>query len=356
MSKIIVYNATAGQELLWRSIKIRKSLDEICHTLELEIPPSERTKIKKHNRLQVICENRHDIDFHGRRCVTTVLVDEITSNADIAKHSLIVYGRSPARDIIDSTWSDWDDPLSTPNDSNRTLKQIVNEIGGKFGIKCSTFEHEGGVLDNKTGESDPTSIVPFFAFENESPWTKLIGEADNQCRILTSNEIGNLYLWKVPGVDRPEPFNITEGVNVKNIKWTQNGSEQFHEYIVKCAGLEPARIIDDTCPGNRVLTIELTDFEFDKDRLERRAKTEMKRRSENKTTVTVPGWGLTDEQIKSLGGTKKKEIYWIPNILIPVSIPSLGLNASLLISEVEYTATAEAVSCDLTLVNREMYL
>jgi prophage tail gpP-like protein len=347
MSKVIVYNVTTEQELLWRSIKIRKSLDEICHTLELEIPPSERTKIKRHNRLQVIYENSLDIDFHGRRCVTTVLVDEITFSADITKHSLMVIGRSPARDIIDSTWSDWDDPFFTANDPDRTLKMIVRQIAGKFNIKCDTFRHEG--------VDDPTDKVPFFEFENESPWTKLISEADNQCRILTSNEIGNLYLWKVPGDVRSEPFEITEGVNVKNILWTENGSEQFHEYVVKCAGME-AREIDSTCPGNRIHTIELTDFEFYEDRLKRRAETEMKRRKETKTTVTVPGWGLTDEQIKSLGGTNEKEIYWIPNILIPVRIPSLGLNANLLISEVEYTATAETVSCDLTLVNREMYL
>jgi len=349
MSKIIVYNATARQELLWRSIKIRKSLDEICHSLELEIPSSERTKIKRHNRIEVICENSLDKDFPGgRRRVTTVLVDEITSNVDISKHSLMVFGRSPARDIIDSTWSDWDDPSFTGNDPDRTLKTIVQQIAGKFNIRCDTFDYER--ID------DPTGIVSHFDFENESPWTKLIGEADNQNFILTSNEAGNLYLWKVGTGNREEPFHITEGVNVKNIQWTENGSEQFHEYIVKCAGLEPARIIDDTCPGNRVLTIELTDFEFDGKRLERRAETEMKRRKEIKTTVTVPGWGLTDEQIKSLGKTVEKEIYWVPNLLIPVSIPSAGLNTKLLISEVEYAAAAEAVSCDLTLVNREMYL
>jgi len=347
MFKVIVYNITTGKELLWRSIKIRKSLDEICHTLELEIPPSERTKIKRHNRLGVICENSLDRDMGGRRRVTTVLVDEVTSNVDITKHSLMVFGRSPARDIIDSTWSPENDPSFMVNDTDQSLKMITRQIAGKFNISCDTFEYEG--------VDDPTDIVSFFDFENESPWTKLIGEADNQGFILTSNEIGNLYLWKVAGGDRPEPFNITEGINLKNIRWTENGSEQFHEYVVKCAGME-ARKIDNTCPGNRVLTIELTDFEFNEERLRRRAETEMRRRSETKTIVTVPGWGLTDEQIKSLGRTDKKEIYWIPNLLIPVRIPSLGLDIKLLISEVEYTATAEAVGCDLTLVKREMYL
>jgi len=339
MSKVIVKNVTTGQELLWRSIKIRKSLDEICHTLELEIPPSERLKVGRHNRLEVICKNKLDIDFDGERRVTTVLVDEVTPTADVTKHSIMVMGRSPARDIIDSTWSD-------TCHNNMTLREITCYIGNRFNIICDTFP---------TNQPDPTDLVYAFSWENESPWTKLIGESDNQGYIFTSNEAGNLYLWKVDSGNRVEPFHITEGVNVKSIKSTENGSEQFREYVVTGGGYK-ALVIDNTCPGNRILTIDLTDPFIVETAVHRRAETEMKRRRENKTTVTVPGWGLTDEQIKSIGRTNKKEIYWFPNILIPVKVPSLGLNRKLLISEVEYTATTDAMNCDITLKNREAYL
>jgi prophage tail gpP-like protein len=350
MSKVIVKNVTAGRELLWRSIKIRKSLDEICHTLELEIPPSERQKVGRHNRLQACCRNALDIGFDGERCITTVLVDEVNANADVSKHSVTVFGRSPARDIIDSTWSDLDDDsnMDLDNDPNRTLKTIVQQIAGKFNIICDTFKHEG--------REDPTDPVSYFAFENESPWTKLIDEADQQGFIFTSNEIGNLYLWRVQAEGNiTKPFHITEGVNIKSINWTENGSEQFHEYVVKGGG-EEAREIDESCPGKRVLTINITDLYVSEGELERRAKTEMRRRKETRTTVTVSGWGLADEQIKSIGDTNEREIYWIPNTLIPVKVPTLGLNDSLLISEVEYTANAETMSCDITLVKRDMYI
>jgi prophage tail gpP-like protein len=338
MSKIIVNNLTTGKELLWRSIKIRKSLDEICHTLELEIPPSERLKVGRHNRLEVRCVNNLVKDSGGKRRVTTVLVDEVTSTADVNKHSLMVIGRSPARDIIDSTWSDTCDDM--------TLREITRYIGKKFNIICDTFPPD---------QPDPTEAVYAFDWENESPWTKLIGESDNQGYIFTSNEAGNLYLWKVDSGKRDEPFHITEGINAKNIRWTENGSEQFHEYVITGGG-EEARATDTTCPGNRILTIDLTDPFIAETTLQSRAKTEMKRRKENKTVVTVPGWGLTDEQIISMGETIRKEIFWVPNLLIPVRIPTLGLDAKLLISEVEYTATADTMSCDVTLVNREAYL
>jgi prophage tail gpP-like protein len=343
MSKVIVNNVTTRQELLWRSIKIKKSLDEICHSLELEIPPAELSKVRKHHRLEVRCRNKLVNDSGGERRVTTVLVDEITATSDTDKHTLTVIARSPARDIIDSTWSNWGDDFYY---NDRTLREITRYIGNKFNIVCDTFP---------TDKPDPTSSILFFTFENESPWTKLIDEADQQGFIFTSNEAGNLYLWPVQG-SVSEPFNITEGENVKNIKWTENGSEQFNKYIVKGGWHDSVVKIDNTCPGNRILTIEIDDPFVTLTEVERRAETEMRRRRENKTIVNVAGWGLTDDQIIRLGDTNKREIYWVPNTLIPVKVPSLGLNANLLISEVEYSATPETMSCDITLVNREMYL
>jgi len=339
MSKIIVKNENTGNELLWRSIKIRKSLDEICHTLELEIPLSERPKVRKHNRITVTFDNPIIRNPNWSRLITTVLVDEVTSNADVTKNSLMVIGRSPARNIIDSTWSDTGD--------DRQLRTLINYIGKRFGIECDTLPPD---------KPDPTDPVYDFEWNNESPWTKLINEADNQGYILTSNQAGKLYLWKIDGGVRHEGFHITEGVNVKNIKWTENGSEQFYEYVVIGEDYE-AREIDTSCPKGRILTIDLSDTHIGEDAVKRRAKMEVKRRRESKITATVPGWGLTDEQIKRLGASiDKPELFWFPKSIIPVSMPTLGLKANLLISEVELTANADAISSDITLVKKEAYL
>ncbi|MDR1353657.1 MAG: hypothetical protein LBK05_10290 [Treponema sp.] len=340
MSRIIVKNASSGRELLWRHISIKKSLDDICHTLELEIPAGERTKVRKHERIEVRYENARIKDSGGQRLVTTVLVDEITAGADIEKHSVLVIGRSPARDIIDSAWQDRL-PL-------RTLFQITQTICDKFGINCALIPDNIG---------DFTAGVLFFEWQGESPWTKLVTEADSQGFILTSNEAGGLIVWQVAATVRQmEGFHLTEGRNIKSIEWKENGAEQYHEYIVTAAGMK-ASVIDDTCKNNRILTIDLTKPVFEPEKLRRRAETEMNRRRENRATVTVPGWGLTDAQIENLGPvTKKKEIFWVPNLLIPVSMPSAGLNASLLIAEVEQEADTETMSSTVTLVNRAAYL
>jgi prophage tail gpP-like protein len=338
MSRIIVKNATTNVELVWRNIKIRKSLDEICHSLDLELAASESGKVKKHDKIEVRFANQFIKDSGGARRVTTALVDEVTANADIQKHGIAVVGRSPARDIIDSTWDG--------EYAGQTLGQVTEYIGGKFGIVCDTFP---------TDKPDPTQIVANFSWKNESPWTKLIGEADNQGYILTSSEAGSLYIWPVAAAVRGEGFHLTEGVNIKTISRTESGAEQFHEYVVTGGGNEE-RVIDDTCPGNRILTIDVTDPLIEPTKLKRKAETEKNRRKERRTTVGVSGWGLTEEQIKRLGETTGKELFWVPNILIPVKCPSIGLDAKMLISEVEYEANPESYGCTVTVVNREAYL
>jgi prophage tail gpP-like protein len=249
----------------------------------------------------------------------------------------MVIGRSPARDIIDSTWSGM--ILGQQN-----LEAVANKAAEPFGIQ----------VQRMPTNSPETGPVYSFSWENESPWQKLITEADNQGYIFTSNEAGNLYLWKVAEGLRDEGFTLGEGSNIRSIQTTENGAGQFHEYVVRGAG-EEARQTDAACKNNRVMTINLTDLVVSEETLRRRALTEMLRRRENRTTVTVSGWGLSDIQIQNLGETIRKEVFWNPNFLIPVKILSSGLDDNLLISQVEYGADASSMTAALTLVNREAY-
>jgi prophage tail gpP-like protein len=228
-----------------------------------------------------------------------------------------------------------------------TLFEVTKNIADKFGITCTNIPPK---------EGDRTRQVNIFSWENESPWTKLITEADSQGFILTSNEAGGLYIWQPEGSVRKEGFHLTEGRNVKTIEWKENGAEQYHEYVLTGGGGDPVSVIDSTCDNKRILTINLTNPIVEESKLKRRAETEMRRRRENRATVTVSGWGLTDTQIKNLGATNGREIFRVPNLLIPVSMPSLGLDAKLLIAEVEQEADKETMSSTITLVNREAYL
>jgi prophage tail gpP-like protein len=344
MYKVIVKAAAPGEEfqkLVWRKIKVKKSLDEICHYMELELPTSERNKIHKHDKVEIRLHSRYvtpNDNPDGTKRLTTVMVDAITDVTDVAQKGLLVIGRSPARDIIDSAWSGI---ILRP----QNLEYITKKVAERFGIKVQR-------MPTNAPETKP---VFSFSWESESPWQKLIAEADNQHYIFTSNEEGNLYLWKVAIAERDEGFTLDETSNIRNIQATENGAEQFHEYEVKGGGHTPARQIDDTCKNNRILTINLTDPSVSEDTLRLRALAELRRRREKRVTVTVSGWGLSEDRIKAWGDTLGKEIFWSPNFLIPVNIPSIGLDASLLISEAEYQADASSMTTAITLVSREAY-
>jgi hypothetical protein len=101
----------------------------------------------------------------------------------------------------------------------------------------------------------------------------------------------------------PPRLALTEGLNIKSVEWTENGAEQFHEYIFKGGPGEPAVVIDSSCKNNRILTVDITSPEFNTEKLRRKAETEMRRRKETRIMAAVSGRGLEDEQLRRLGET-----------------------------------------------------
>ncbi|MDR3173766.1 MAG: hypothetical protein LBU19_05920 [Treponema sp.] len=345
MYKVVVRAAPAGggrfKNLAWRKVRVRKSLDEICHSVELELPAGERGNIHKHDKVEVRLYSPYvtpDDNPDGTKRVTTVMVDELTGLTDTEQNSLLAVGRSPARDIIDSSWSHRIINM-------QSLEYVAGEVAKPFGITVLRMPER----------SPATGPVYSFSWESESPWQKLIAEADNQGYIFTSNEEGNLYLWKVAANKREEGFALDERSNIRNVQITENGAEQFHVYVVKGGGRLPIREYDSTCKNNREMTINLTDLMVSEETMRRRALTEMKRRKYNRVLVTVSGWGLSESHIKTWSSTFRKEIVWNPNFLIPVNLPSCGLSGKLLIPQVEYQADRESMTSTITLADPEAY-
>jgi prophage tail gpP-like protein len=348
MSRIIIENWTGNKvELLWINVKITKSLDNICHTLEMELPWSERKRIDKHDMIKVRYDNPSLNIPRNFGYVTTVLVDEITYNIDKNEKSIYVLGRSPIRDIIDSTWS-----LKPGESVAGTLFEIIKSIAAKFNItKVVHFPKD----------HDPTHKVEWFSWYDESPWMELVKQADNQGFIITANEAGGIDIWNIAAAKSHDGFYLTEGENITSIKYIKNGAEQYHEYIYKYE-FKQETVIDDECKNNRVFTIVKMDKNIgDNDRdikttLLHLAKLEMRSRKHNRVTVTVPGWGLSNIEIKKLGDIRGKAIFWGLNFLVNVKISSLDFEDDLLISDVALEASCNSINSTITLVNREAYL
>jgi len=341
MSKIVVNAAPAGtrnfKPLVWNKIQITKSLDEICHSLTLELPVSQRTNIAVHDKVEVRFYNKYITHNNGNLRVTTVLIDEITDTTDNGRKYITVLGRSPARDIIDSAW--------TGKAGGSDLLTVAKSIAGQFDI----------IVDHLPRGQNNTETVSSFEWDCESPWTKLLNAADNQGYVFTSNEAGDLYLTKSGREAEQWHFILAEGTNIKSVETTEAGAEQYHEYVVVSSGVQGSAV-DGRCKNKRILTLNLSDFNLDQEKAKRRALIELYRRRKRTIKVTVSGWGLTDEQIKSFDSTEEKERFFNPNFLIPVYIPSAGIDGKMMISEVEYRAEPTAFDCTVSLVNPEVYM
>ena len=278
------------EDISWRRVMVRKSLDEICHYVEVEIPESERSLVHKHGIIQVRYLSRYITEGrdayagkYGFHPVTTVYIDYIDEEAQKDTHGIVVTGRSAARDIIDSKWSG-----TIPGQP--TLLQILRQIAGEFGLE------ENEVLCLPTTAGDITKPVFSFSWETESPWAKLLTVADAQGLIITSSQLGGLYIEQPARSACSWGFAIEEGVNVRHPRRSESGMDQYHDYIVNCNGKQ-GTAVDVTCPNKRKLTINLSDFIIDQEKLDRRAKTEMLRRREDRVVCTLSGWGLTEAQI-----------------------------------------------------------
>lgn len=353
MSEVVVAVWVASEKqyitIPYKRVMVRKSLDEICHYVEVELTDSELKYVHKHGTLQVrlvsqyITEGKMEyVGRYGYHPVTTVYIDEVSTTYEDNKKTITAIGRSRARDIIDSKWSGC-------IQGQPTLLTVLQKVASDVGMK------ESEVICLPSNRGDITSALSSFSWENESPWAKLMTAAEAQGFTITSNQLGGLYIESVSGRSAREwGFAIEEGVNTRKVNCTESGAEQFHEYVVK-GSMNSATVVDSTCPNKRKMTINLTEFIIDQEKLNRRAKTEMLKRRENKITCTLSGWGLTEEQIKKLGGTYHKEIFWEVNLIIPVKLPSCNINANMLISQVEYTADAKSLSCDVTIVKPEAY-
>lgn len=344
-----------GEErtLSWTRVYVRKSLDEICHSIEVELSPSERPRIALHDWIIVRRHTRLP-DRPHTRLVTVGRIDEIRSAAD-RDQTLLVTARSPARDIVDSTWSG--------SLSGLTFLGVVEAIAAQCGLKA---------MHMPTNVGDTTGQVSHFAWNQESPWQKLVLEADNQGVIVTSNQAGDLYVWRVASAPRAEGFAIKEADNATVVRDVRNGSEQYHHYIFIAETPSGRRIKvttkDTDVPNTRVLTIHLPEPVESETALRQRATTDMNRRRAHRITVGLPGWGLltagVDANVETYERQRERlgqaalghETMWEPNFLTPVTLPSLGLrSARMLTCQVEYRADRAAMSCDVTLVPRETY-
>lgn len=328
-------------EIKYISMNIRKSIDEICHYAEISMPFAEKDKIRKHDKIFI----KYEFEYKNKKeekLVTTVLIDEITLSVSGSEKNVSVVCRSPARDIVDSSYSD--------AISNETLVGVVSRIVEKF--KDSEGKSFIAVSHYPTN-ADVSPVIESFNFENESPWSKLINIVENNNYSIASNNAGGLYVWKKDRLLANTAFHkLVEGKNIKSITYTKNGGAQYGKYIAKGNSNE-AEATDSSCPASRVMTINISDSNVSETELKNRAVSEMKRRKGETLKIVVPGIGLTESDINKLSTVERTELFFEAKQGIDIDIKSIDVPKHMVCRDVEYTVSKDDFSTTITLVQKD---
>ncbi len=350
--------------LSWTRLYARKSMDEICHSFEIETAPIDRRWVHKHD-LIYIAFNRTVGGSVVSRPVTSGFIDDVTYLAKGRGKRLSLTGRSPARDLVDSRWSGQvgktEDGRTESISALNAFREVVKRFRNIRGEQMRVFH----IPQTANGvEVDYTRVVPTLQWENESPWPKMLQIAASQGFILTSSQIGDVYVTWLSGTPR-KGFAIEEGRSASVTRDEESGLEQYHTYVFNAVDTRRRSLTssyeDQSVASARILEVNLTEPVESQQQLDRRVQTEYRRRNHRRVTVTVNDWGLSEQQLLRLGSLSGREIFWEVNCLTPVTLPSIGIdttvqpNGGLITSQVEYNADARSMTCNVTLVNRETY-
>ncbi len=344
MSELVEVRVNGKQYASFQRLNVRISLDDICHSLEMDVSENVAWNVHKHDILEV----RYTLGGVPR-LVTTVEIDDIDRLLNAQSKSYRILGRSQARNLIDSSYSG--------QFSQLTLSQLCQRICGDFKIP----------FKNWAGKTD---LIESFEWENESVWQKLVSQAVAQQCLFYSSQVGGLYLDRVSGRARPEGFVLQQTQNIEEVNKREIGREQFRHYVV-IGENGKGKATDATCRRPRTLTLNMSDSTMSEQDLRRWAIVQMRRRRGVELQVKLPGWGLDEQKldvvkqrvaVSDMTAEKKKklfgfEIFWGVNFYTLVDLPDYGFDKKyLLTTAVEYSVESDKISCNVTLKDRENYL
>ena len=233
-------------------------------------------------------------------------------------HSVTIRGRSKVADLVDCAAV-----IEGGQFRGFTAAEIAETLAAPFGI---------GVVS----EIPATPVVDIQIQQGETVFEILDRIAKAQGFLIGDTPCGDLLLYRICDFHADEA--IEEGVNVLAARLTLDHSQVFSEYLVKgqqpwSEGLdgsdirEPSAAIVAAQPMRYRPHVIVSESSTDPASARLRAHWEARRRSGKAISVdiTVQGWR---QQAGPL---------WRENLIVPVTLPLLGVEDELVISDVEYS-------------------
>lgn len=314
----------------WKNVEIKKSMFSLCGSFSFEIVY--RDGIQNFVSTQDVVEIYLDSDK-----IMTGYIDTLNPTLDDMSKVVRISGREKTEDLVDCS------AVNNPGTwKNTTLFNIVNAICNPFadpertGIKVISTV---GTLDRFTKFSINTGESMFEAISRACSERAVLPITDSE---------GNIVLTTLSDIIVDD--KIIEGFNVKNASQTTSTKERYSEYIVKSQYSTPgtgwnkskisvfATAQDESIQRFRPLMIRADDSMTQKVAQSRvNWEAQIRAGRQLATTVSLVEWRQADGSL------------WAINTRVPVDIPTLLINSTLLITDVVYKFNTDGRTVSLTL-------
>lgn len=316
----------------WKRIRVHRGMEEIAGSFELEVSERWSTTVPP---LEVQSQQRCSVRV-GSETLITGYIDRVSNGYDARSHSISVSGRDATADLVDCaaihSKGEW---------KNADAGQIARDLCSPFSIKV-------------TVAGDIGKPFPNFAIEPGETAFECMERAARQRGLrLQSDGVGGLVIGSVAAV--AVNVALVEGQNLLSCEVANDSCRRFSEYLVK--GQQPGT--DDT-NGAAAAQVRATARDagvtryrpsviIDEDQgdiagFQRRAKWEASVNAARALTanVRVQGWRHT-------GGL------WQPNVLVRLTSPTLRIDRTLLVRDVDLVVDDAGTCAELCLTPPEAY-
>lgn len=299
----------------WLMLRIERGIEQMAGNFELSITEkwpgqAERRPIRNGKPCQVLIDGTP---------VITGYVDDRDPSYDKASHTLSIKGRDKTEDLVDCSaiykggqWA-----------KGTKLSKIANDLCTPFGIKVISQTDFGAIPQG-------VSIQ-----DGETVFECLERAARMKAVLLMSDGLGNLLITRAS--NKRTETALIEGENILKASGSFSWKDRHSKYIVHAQAADHANnweaethtspsgsATDEVIDRYRPLIV-LAEDQGNGITLKQRAEWERNVRigRGKRATITVAGW-------------KHSAGLWEPNTLVPVTSPSLDVDADLLIAHVSY--------------------
>lgn len=316
MSEVATLIAAGYEHRGWTSVSVTRSIEAFSGSFQIAL--TERWPGE--SQIRPIPPGAGCTLLLGEDPVITGYVDDAEPSIDATSHAVTIRGRDAAADLVDCS------VRSNPGEwHNVDLMKITKDIVREFGIDSWAAVDVG---------------KPFPSFriqESETAYEAIERACRARAVMATSDGLGNLVITSALAATRSN-HGVAEGGNVKAATGRFSVRERFSSYTVKghMAEFDQLSAAEIAGPKGEAFDPAVTRFRpmtliaedaGDNATFKDRALWESVIRAGRavRAEVTVAGW-------RDGGGD-----LWRPNTLIPCSLPSLGLDRTMLVSSVRFS-------------------